>query len=221
MTLRLNGSTSGYTEIDAPASAGNNTLLLPTGNGSNLQALVGDGSGALSFQWNAGSLFYRLNSNRVGSNATGNQSIFGVGVTLASSTVYKFDGLYALHKTAGTTGHIVRFNFGGTATINNIIYSGSICGNASATPTTFDASSSTFLATSTADVDTSTLLTDAGRSQNAAFSGTVSVNAGGTLIPNYSLSVAPGGAYTVQAGSYILFTPIGAAGSDSSQGTWS
>jgi len=29
MTLRLNGSTSGYTEIDAPAVAGNNTLILP------------------------------------------------------------------------------------------------------------------------------------------------------------------------------------------------
>ena len=34
MTLRLNGSTSGYTEIDAPAVAGSNTLVLPTGNGS-------------------------------------------------------------------------------------------------------------------------------------------------------------------------------------------
>ena len=34
MTLRLNGSSSGYTEIDAPAAAGSNTLTLPTGNGS-------------------------------------------------------------------------------------------------------------------------------------------------------------------------------------------
>ena len=30
MTLRLNGSISGYTEIDAPAIAGNNTLVLPS-----------------------------------------------------------------------------------------------------------------------------------------------------------------------------------------------
>jgi hypothetical protein len=30
MTLRLNGSTSGYVEIDAPATAGNNTIVLPT-----------------------------------------------------------------------------------------------------------------------------------------------------------------------------------------------
>ena len=49
MTLRLNGSTSGYTEIDAPAVAGSNTLVLPTGNGSNGQVLTTNGSGVLSF----------------------------------------------------------------------------------------------------------------------------------------------------------------------------
>ena len=49
MTLRLNGATSGYTEIDAPAVAGSNTLVLPTGNGTADQALVTNGSGTLSF----------------------------------------------------------------------------------------------------------------------------------------------------------------------------
>jgi hypothetical protein len=49
MTLRLNGSTSGYVEIDAPATAGSNTLVLPTGNGSNGQYLQTNGSGGLSW----------------------------------------------------------------------------------------------------------------------------------------------------------------------------
>jgi hypothetical protein len=49
MSIRLNGSTSGYSEIDAPAVAGNNTLVLPTGNGTADQALVTNGSGALSW----------------------------------------------------------------------------------------------------------------------------------------------------------------------------
>lgn len=49
MTLRLNGSTSGYTEIDAPAIAGSNTLRLPTGNGTNGNVLTTDGSGNLSW----------------------------------------------------------------------------------------------------------------------------------------------------------------------------
>ena len=50
MTLRLNGSTSGYTEIDAPAVAGSNTLTLPTGAGSANQFLKnGATAGALAF----------------------------------------------------------------------------------------------------------------------------------------------------------------------------
>lgn len=52
MTLRLNGSSSGYTEIDAPAAAGSNTLVLPTGNGSAGNFLSTDGSGVLS--WSSG-----------------------------------------------------------------------------------------------------------------------------------------------------------------------
>ena len=48
--LRLNGSTSGYTEIDAPAVAGSNTLTLPTGAGSANQFLKnGATAGDLAF----------------------------------------------------------------------------------------------------------------------------------------------------------------------------
>jgi len=39
MPVRLNGSTSGYTELSAPAVAGSNTLVLPTGAGSAYQIL--------------------------------------------------------------------------------------------------------------------------------------------------------------------------------------
>jgi len=49
MSLRLSGATSGYTEIQAPAVAGSNTLTLPTSNGSNGQVLTTNGSGTLSF----------------------------------------------------------------------------------------------------------------------------------------------------------------------------
>ena len=49
MSLRLNGSTSGYTEIDAPANAGSNTLRLPVNNGSDGNILGTDGSGNLSW----------------------------------------------------------------------------------------------------------------------------------------------------------------------------
>jgi hypothetical protein len=47
--VRLTGTTSGFTELTAPAVAGSNTITLPTGNGSADQRLVTNGSGALSF----------------------------------------------------------------------------------------------------------------------------------------------------------------------------
>ena len=50
MTIRLNGQTSGYVELEAPATAGSNTLVLPTGNGTSGQYLQTNGSGTLSWQ---------------------------------------------------------------------------------------------------------------------------------------------------------------------------
>ena len=63
MALKLKGSTSGFTAIDAPAVAGDNTLVLPGGHGTSGQYLQTDGAGALSWQtvssdpgaeWNTG-----------------------------------------------------------------------------------------------------------------------------------------------------------------------
>jgi len=49
MGIRLKGQTSGYVEIEAPATAADNTLTLPNGNGSSNQVLTTDGSGGLTF----------------------------------------------------------------------------------------------------------------------------------------------------------------------------
>ena len=50
MALRLNGSSSGYVELDVPAAAGSHTLTLPNSGGSSGQYLQTDGAGALSWQ---------------------------------------------------------------------------------------------------------------------------------------------------------------------------
>jgi len=56
MSLRLNGSNSGFSEITAPATAGDNTLTLPAGNGSANQFLKNSGTaGTLEFAALAGS----------------------------------------------------------------------------------------------------------------------------------------------------------------------
>jgi hypothetical protein len=48
--VRLNGSTSGYSELSAPAVAGSNTLTLPTGAGSTYQMIRnGATAGSLEF----------------------------------------------------------------------------------------------------------------------------------------------------------------------------
>ena len=54
MTIRLNGQTSGYVELEAPNAAGSNTLTLPTSNGSNGQFLQTNGSGVLAWAEAAG-----------------------------------------------------------------------------------------------------------------------------------------------------------------------
>jgi hypothetical protein len=168
-----------------------------------------------------GMQYFRLNSSLAGANSTATQSIFGVGVTLSSNTVYEFEAMYAWTKTAGTTSHTVSFLFGGTATINNIYYTINTGGDSVSGQNGYflDTSSIMFgspVATAKSIGSFSTLVQNRGFS----FRGTVSVNAGGTFIPQYVLSAAPGGAYTVLAGSFFLIYPIGAAGANTSVGTW-
>ena len=48
MSLRLNGTT-GYVELEAPAAAGSNTLVLPDGDGNSGEFLQTDGNGVLTW----------------------------------------------------------------------------------------------------------------------------------------------------------------------------
>ena len=164
--------------------------------------------------------YYRLDSALVGSNATGAQSIFGVGVTLSASTVYEFEMIVAVSKSAGTTSHTFGVGFGGTASVNNIGYRLNVQ-NPSGTSFTVVAIADYAMFVQTAS---NTVITGAQTSANLFISfvikGTVSINAGGTFIPQYTLSAAPGGAYTTAIGSYIRIAPIGASGSNTSVGAW-
>jgi hypothetical protein len=165
------------------------------------------------------SQFYRLNSDLAGANATGAQNTFGVSVTLSTSTVYAFESVIALSKAAGATSHTISVGFGGAATVNNISYG--IIEKSNTTSFTNLATSDTiqaFIQTASA-----TVMTGAVASAAAFFmqniKGTVSINAGGTFTPQYTLSAAPGGAYSTLTGSYFLIYPIGSAGLIN-VGTW-
>ena len=164
--------------------------------------------------------YYRLNAAVVGTDVSTAQSIFGVGVTLSASTVYEFEMEVGLVKTAGATSHTISLGFGGTATINNIFHTVATMFNSGTNPMLINGNQTLgYITTATA-----TAVTSAAANANTVFAllvkGTVSINAGGTFIPQYTLSAAPGGAYSTVAGSYIRINPLSASGAATNVGTW-
>jgi hypothetical protein len=167
--------------------------------------------------------YYALNSSVVGANATGAQNLFGVGVTLSSSTVYCFEIEFTITRSAGTTSHTLAYGYGGTSTFNNVYIITRRAGfNGSTFPVTGTGSTTVVVQSnnSTASTVMTGPITNASYSDTVLVKGTLSINAGGTFIPQYTLSATPGGAYTTNIGSYILIYPIGASGSNISVGTW-
>jgi len=90
MTLKLNGSSSGYTAIDAPAAAGSNTLVLPADNGSANQYLKNSGTaGTLEFATLASSKILQIKtlvSNGYDENPADWTTIYSQAITPTSST---------------------------------------------------------------------------------------------------------------------------------------
>jgi hypothetical protein len=167
-----------------------------------------------------GAQFFRLDSALAGANVNTAQNVLGVGVTLSASTVYAFEAVYALSKSAGTTSHSVGLGFGGTATLNNIAYSGVFVGTNTSFTTDGVGTIGIYIQTAANTTFSQGSSSAATQTKTYNIKGTVSVNAGGTFIPQYTLSAAPGGAYTTAAGSYFLIYPIGASGANTSVGTW-
>ena len=83
MTLKLNGSSSGYTAIDAPATAGSNTLVLPADNGSNGEFLQTNGSGTLD--WSAAGKILQVSTTatEVATSTTSTSYVDATGMSLA------------------------------------------------------------------------------------------------------------------------------------------
>lgn len=141
------------------------------------------------------------------------------GVNLTSATVYAFECKYFMKKTVGTTGHTIGFSFGGNATLNNLVYGGqTVLNGSNAAPV----STNNFVgwAESNANTVWTTNITSAGAWIMATLEGTVSILAGGTFIPAYTLSAAPGGAYLAAAGTYFNIYPISASGANTVIGSW-
>ena len=166
-----------------------------------------------------GMQFFQVNSSIAGANVATAQSVFGVSVTLSASTVYAFEAIYYLNKTAGATSHTIGFGFGGTATINSTFWNAIGFDTQTAIPLRSTAIQMV-VSNSLANITWAGGNAAAAVSAFANVKGTVSINGGGTFTPQYTLSAAPGGAYSTMANSYFLIYPIGASGANVNVGTW-
>lgn len=130
MTLRLNGSSSGYTEIDAPAVAGSNTLVLPTGNGSAGNILGTDGSGNLSW----------VNGRMVLETAKASTSGTSIEFTGIPSWAKRITVMFQGVSTSGTSNWLIQLGTSSGVTTSGytctaMIINGSTSGIAAATST--------------------------------------------------------------------------------------
>lgn len=159
-------------------------------------------------------LYKILTADATGQNVATAQPWFPAagGVTLEAATTYMIEGL--LMKINGTTSHTLSLSFGGTATLTDINYS-VICG-ADAAGVAGTTQNTVFINTAASTVINGAS-TIAGKS--VWVRGILHCNAAGTLIPQFTYSVAPGAAPTIRNGSFFLLRKLGAT-SVGSKGTW-
>ena len=126
MALRLRGATSGYIELKAPASAGDNTLTLPTNNGSANQLLKTDGSGNLSWVDDNSGVSLSGSTNNTIATVTGANALIGEanltfdGSTLAVTGSSTFTGTVSFGGAGSYVGsNVLRFSPAGAAYIDH------------------------------------------------------------------------------------------------------
>jgi hypothetical protein len=157
------------------------------------------GSGKLSLD----TLLKSLTANVAYTNGTSAQNWFSTAgsATVAGSTTYLLDGLLLM--TNGTTSHTVGLSFAGTATLTSIAYLATA--SAGAVNSTVTTQNTTMVTQATNTVVTAAITT---AGTQIRVYGLVRVNAGGTFIPQFTFSVAPG-AGNVLANTFLRLIPIG------------
>lgn len=133
-------------------------------------------------------------------------------LTLPGDTTFRIRGM--LQITTGATSHFTAVGFGGTATFTDVLYYAQTHRAAvNAASAVFSgvvvnqAAASTMEATSTA---TATCI---------RIDGTIRINAGGTLIPQFNFNAATGGTVTIKKESFLELISVG-TGSVTAIGPW-
>jgi hypothetical protein len=197
----------------APASGGGTENFLRA-DGSWASATPADGS--ITFA-KRDELFKVLTADAAASNVNTVQPWFpsAGAVTVAADTSYFVEGL--LHLETGTTSYSVGLSLGGTATVGSADYC--VIAGRPATLNERDSSADITLVSGTANATVTAASGDASTVIRVAGTVRISAGGGGTLIPNFTFSAAPGGTNNVKRNSFFRLTPIGNA-SVGSQGAW-
>lgn len=151
--------------------------------------------------------FLSLAADQTGTNVNTAQTIFPGGgsttITVPSSTTYIFEGVYTISST-GTTSRTISLLFGGSATFTTLRYT------AVASNGTTGTTQSTVTTVSTAATATAITAAVAAATVNViTVRGMIRVNAGGTIIPQFQYSAAPGVAPTVAGNSFFRMYAVG------------
>lgn len=153
--------------------------------------------------------FIALSSDYVASNSASAQKVFNAStngeITVTDSTAYRFEAVYYIARSAGTTSHTLATLFGGTATLTSITYT------AETTSTTGNVlgAVSRIYGTGIGALTVTGASTSATENITVVLRGIIRTNAAGTIIPQIQYSAAPGGAPTIVKNSYFRLIPIG------------
>lgn len=162
-------------------------------------------------------LFRIMTADANGQNSNAAQQIFPAqgAVALEANTTYLIKALYNIHESAAaTTAHTIALGFAGTATLTAIVYAAIFTpANADVTQTTQN--------TTLINTAASTVASPSNTTGDKWFviEGMIETNAAGTLIPQFTFSVAPGAVPTIRVGTYFRLTKVG-AGNVAAKGTW-
>ena len=158
----------------------------------------------------------RLDATQTGTNGTAAQNWFPTlgAVAVEAATTYDIEGLLNMTRSAGATSHTTSLLFAGTATLTSILWRAECkTGDTLASVASNDAGGR-----SASAVVVKAASTSATEEVLLKVAGSIKVNAAGTFIPQFSYSAAPGGAPTIQIGSYFALTKRGTG--FSLKGTW-
>lgn len=150
---------------------------------------------------------YWLDADATGSNVNTAQPLFPTlgSLTIPINVSFEFECEFVITRAAGTTSHTTTFGFGGTATIGSARYFVDVCNPSSNALTAVQRLYST---------GTPPVITAANTSATeiimASVRGIIRTTGGGTLIPQFQYSAAPGGAPTIVANSFFRVRPLGA-----------